>query len=77
MVLILDGSLEIGAHALSKIDNLICVRHLFRWKAGTNMKSIFRKVQITFTRTQRELQFYHDFSLSHEQFQNIDECMYV
>ena len=55
MVLILDGSLEIGDHALSKIDNLICVRHLFRWKAGTNMKSIFRKVQNTFTRAQREL----------------------
>ena len=30
MVLLLDGNLEIGADVWSDLDNLICLRHLFK-----------------------------------------------
>ena len=37
MVLILDGNSEIGAHLSSNLCYLICVRHLFRSRAVTNL----------------------------------------
>ena len=36
LLLTSDGHSAIGAHGLSKIGHLICVRHLFRSTAGTN-----------------------------------------
>ena len=36
MVLIIDGSAEIGAHVRSNIFNLICLRHLIRSRAIIN-----------------------------------------
>ena len=40
MVLILDGNSEIGAPVWSEIGNLICLRHLRRLNAGSNLKFI-------------------------------------
>ena len=38
MVIILDGNLEIGAHARSNISYLICLRHLIRLREVTNRR---------------------------------------
>ena len=43
MVLILDGSSEMGAHVWSGIGNLICLRHLFRARAVANLKKLCQK----------------------------------
>ena len=63
MVSILDGNSEIGVNVLSKIGNLICLRHLFRSTAVTHLDFTSIKGLITFTRAQHELSYhkYHDF----------------
>ena len=40
---ILGRNLEIGAHVCSKIDNLICLRHLFRARAVSNLAFVSEK----------------------------------
>ena len=39
MVLISDGNPEIGVHMQSDLGYLICLRHLFISRAGTNIFS--------------------------------------
>ena len=63
MVLTIDGNSDIWALELSKIRNLICLRHMFRSAAVTNPKSIFRKGLAIFTSTQHVLS-YHLISIS-------------
>ena len=41
MVLILDGSSEIGAHVRSNLGHIICLRHLFRSRTVTNRTIFF------------------------------------
>ena len=36
MVLILDGTTEIGAHKTGNLCHMICLRHLIRWRVVTN-----------------------------------------
>ena len=37
MLLVLDGNSEIGANVWSYLGRLICLRHLFRWRAVTQI----------------------------------------
>ena len=56
MVSILDGDLEIGAHVRSNHGYLICLMHLFRSRADTNL--IFLEVLFSYTRKQRVLSYH-------------------
>ena len=47
MVLILDSISEIGAHGLSGLGYLICLRHLVRTRSVTNLIFISEKTYIT------------------------------
>ena len=58
MVLKLDGNSEIGANVWSYLGYLICLRHLIRWRAVTNLFFFLRKYPFSFMRVQRVL-IYH------------------
>ena len=58
MVLILDGNLEIDPHAMSNLSNLICLRHLIRSSAVTNMKGFLRNDLFSFMRARQALSYH-------------------
>ena len=55
MVVKLDGNLEIGAHVQSDLGQQICLMHLFRSRAVTNLIYFSEKDPFPFTRAQRAL----------------------
>ena len=57
MVLIIDGESEFGTHVNRIICHLICLRHLMRSRAVTNLILFIRKDQFFFMRARHALSY--------------------
>ena len=58
MVVILDDNSEKSVHLWSNLGYVICLRHLFRSSAVTNLSLYFRSVLFSFTRAHRVLSYH-------------------